>query len=296
MWPHSAPAFVMGRESALQHVAARYPVEPTVLVCAVEPSQRARLTDALRARANIVSVDLFSQLMRGLRGTVDHVDAVVLGVRDASGADAAATVREIADERPRIAMVAYCQAGVQYSSDIRALAAAGVHQFVFAGIDDHGVTFRAVLAAAQRHCAAEFIARRITPLLPSALHSVAVATLARPDIITSVPALARVLGVHRKTLFNRCARAGLMSPAELMTWLRLAMVAYLLDNTGCTVETIALELSFASDTALRNTIKRYTGRRATEIRQRGALSCVVDGFRARLRGDAARPQATLHLV
>ena len=39
-------------------------------------------------------------------------------------------VREIAATFPRIALVAYCRAGVQDSADIRALAVAGVHDFI----------------------------------------------------------------------------------------------------------------------------------------------------------------------
>jgi methylphosphotriester-DNA--protein-cysteine methyltransferase len=82
-----------------------------------------------------------------------------------------------------------------------------------------------------------------------------------------------------------------------MTWARLALVGFFLDNTGCTIETIAAELSFASDTALRNTIKRYVGRRATEIRQTGAFHAVVVAFSERIRfGHPPARETSLHLV
>src|SRR4249919_3676440 len=96
------------------------------------------------------------------------------------------------------------------STVIRALAIAGVHQFVFAGIDDSGVAFRAVLDAARRQCAAEFIMQRIARLLPPAVQPMVEAVLARPDVVTSVNALANSMSVHRKTLFNRCHQASFL--------------------------------------------------------------------------------------
>lgn len=281
----------------LQRVTASSAPATTVMVCGVTPVQRARLADALRGRAVLREADRFLHLTHALRSTIEHVDAIVLGTRDATGADAAATVRVIAADRPRTAIIAYCQAGVQHSTDIRALATAGVHQFVFAGIDDNGVAFRAVLDAARRQCAAEFIMQRIARLLPPSVQPMAEAVLARPDVITSVSALANAMSVHRKTLFNRCHQASFLPPAELMTWARLALVGFYLDNTGCTIETIAAELSFASDTALRNTIKRYVGRRATEIRQTGAFQAVVASFAERITiGRPPSRETSLHLV
>jgi len=281
----------------LQRVTTHPAPATTVMVCGISPVQRARLADALRGRAVLRDADKFLHLTHALRSTVEHVDAIVLGARDATGADAAATVRIIAADRPRTAIIAYCQAGVHHCTDIRALAIAGVHQFVFAGVDDCGVAFRAVLDAARRQCAAEFIMQQIARLLPPAVQPMVEAVLARPDVITNVGALADAMSVHRKTLFNRCHQASFLPPAELMTWARLALVGFYLDNTGCTIETIAADLSFASDTALRNTIKRYVGQRATEIRKTGALHAVIVAFAERIRIGRPPPRAaSLHLV
>jgi methylphosphotriester-DNA--protein-cysteine methyltransferase len=107
--------------------------------------------------------------------------------------------------------------------------------------------------------------------------------LAHPERVTTVPALATELGVHRKTLFNWCERAEFLPPAELLAWVRLALVAYHLESTGCTVEKIAIELAYPSDTTLRNTIKRYTGLRASEIRKNGGITRVIDALQHRLR-------------
>jgi AraC-like DNA-binding protein len=107
--------------------------------------------------------------------------------------------------------------------------------------------------------------------------------LARPDAIKTLPDLAAALGVHRKTLFNHCRKAGFLAPAELVAWARLAMVAYMLETTACTIERIAIDLGYASDTALRNTIKRYTGQRAGQIRNAGGVDRVIRELDERAR-------------
>ncbi len=105
--------------------------------------------------------------------------------------------------------------------------------------------------------------------------------------------LAAALGVHRKTLFNHCRRARFLPPAELVAWARLAMVAYMLETTGCTIERIGIELGYASDTALRNTIKRYTGQRAGQIRDAGAVEQVIRALEERSRRPARPPALRL---
>jgi AraC-like DNA-binding protein len=196
-------------------------------------------------------------------------------------------VRDIARERPRTAIIAYLNAGADRSRDIRALAAAGVHQFLFAGIDDSRVTLRAIVNAARLQCAADWVMRQLARLVPAKLHPLIEMALAHPETITSVSALADAMGVRRRTLFNWCVRSSYLSPEELLVWARLALVGYYLETTGCTVEAIALELGFPSDTALRNTIKRYTGDRATELRTAGGLSAVLAALERRLQ---ARPR------
>jgi AraC-like DNA-binding protein len=284
----------MRGEGGLQSVPSLAAGTSSVVACETNPHQRARLIDALRGRSRVQFVGSFQELLHVLHATTDTVDVVVLPSHDATGSDAIRTIRQIAVERPRIAIVGYCQAGAQYSTDIRALAAAGVHQFVFAGIDDTGVAFRAVLDDARRQCAAECVMEALGAVVPAMLHPMLEVALAKPHSVTSVPSLAAALGVHRKTLFNRCERAVFLSPAELLTWARLALVAHLLETTGCTIETIANELGFASDTALRNTLKRYTGRRASDIRCNGGLACVLSALAERVHNEA--PTRDLHLV
>lgn len=272
----------MRREGALQRVPI--PADSsTVVACAVTPTQRSRLIDALRGRAALRFRATFAELLETLKESTDPIDAVVLPARDADGQDASRIVREVAAGRPRTAIVVWCDARSEHSVEIRSLAVAGAHQFLFLGMEDYGVSLRAVLDLAKRQCGAEWVMERLSRVVPSLLHPMLEATLARPDAIRSLPDLASAIGVHRKTLFNHCRRVGFLAPAELIAWARLAMVAYMLETTPCTIERIAIELGYASDTALRNTIKRYTGQRAGEIRAAGGVDPVIQALEARLR-------------
>jgi AraC-like DNA-binding protein len=260
----------------------------SVVACGLDQQQRVRVTDAFRSRALLRFIDVVDDLTTALRATLADVDIVILPAvdRDGHAGTVERVVRALALDRPRVAIVAYCPPGAGYSTQVRALATAGVHQFVFAGIDDYGATFRDVLATARRDCAASWVLRQLSAIVPPQLHRFVEAILAHPDRVTTVPALASELGVHRKTLFNWCERAAFLPPAELLAWTRLALVGYQLESTGCTVETIALELSYPSDTTLRNTIKRYTGLRASEIRADGGVARVLESFRRRVSNES----------
>jgi AraC-like DNA-binding protein len=285
----------MTRGAGLHGVQHRAGLLGTVLAFPAGAQQRARILDALRHRADLQFMPSMAALLGTLKKSVRQVDTVILPARDIDGSSIERQIREIAADRPNTAIVVYCRAGSQYSVDLRALAAAGAHQFVFAGIDDDGSAFAEVLQSARRHCAADSVMRQLAPIIPASLHPIVEAALANPAERRTIGELANSRGVHRKTLFNLCERARFLTPGELLTWCRLALVGHYLDTTGCTLETIALELSFASDTALRNTIKRYTRMRATELRARGGVASIVDALRKRIelprRGDGG-----LHLV
>lgn len=285
----------MTRGEGLHGVQRRAGLLGTVLAYPAGTPQRVRIVDALRRRADLEFVPSMAALLDRLRQSVRHVDAVILPARDTDGNPIERYIREIAAERPNTAIIVYCRAGSQYSSDIRALTSAGTHQFVFAGIDDTGSAFADVLQSARRYCAADSVMRQLAPLVPAALHPIVESALANPAEITTIEQLANDRGVHRKTLFNWCERARFLTPSELLTWCRLALVGHYLDTTGCTLETIALEMSFPSDTALRNTIKRYTKMRATDLRLNGGVACIVESMRRRT-GSLQRGETGLHLV
>jgi len=263
-----------------------------LLMWSLSLRQQARIKDAARHNEPVRSVRDLPELWQLLQSSTAQVDLVIVSAT-AADANVLDVIRRIVRERPRAAIVAYCTPGAQQAASLRALAAAGVHQFLLEGSDDSPVALRAVLQDARRQCAADWVLNEMSECFSPAVHPLLETALTAPAEVTSVMDLANALGVHRKTLFNRCRRAGVPVPAELLVWTRLMLVAYFLDATACTVETIANEMGYPSATALRNTLKRYTGRTAQELRRDGAVRAIIQRLRV---GAATRAPGDLTLA
>ena len=268
----------MSSELALRQVARRT-AEVVVLACGLSRAQRGYVADGLR-RAHCTYVETFAELERVLP-TMPVCDALILAPRDHQQRDAVDVVQCVAREWPGTAIVVFCPPRTENGVSFRSLALAGVHHFVFEGVYHTATALATAVEYACRASSADVVVQKLEPLVPVELHSIVHVVLARPDTLTTVDQVAAALGVHRKTLVNRCARAGFIRPAELITWCRLALVAYALGRGGATVEAIAHSLGFPSHTALRNLLKRHSGKRATDIRGGGGLSVLVDAFASR---------------
>jgi transcriptional regulator GlxA family with amidase domain len=171
---------------------------------------------------------------------------------------------------------------------MQALIAAGVHELLYEDADLTAVALRAVIESAQRLQVGERVAAALTATMPKRLWAFVRHATAHPET-QRVSTLAEALGYNRKTLVNHCALCGYPPPQELLAWCRLAVVGELLTCTTRTIEAIALQLDFPSDTALRNMIKRYTGLRASEIRAQGGMRCMLQAFET---AKLARRQTT----
>src|SRR5207245_96956 len=97
------------------------------------------------------------------------------------------------------------------------------------------------------------------------------------------------LNVHRQTPNWWCRSERHLKPEELLVWCRLFLVAALLELTSRTLDSIALDLDYASSTSLRNQLKKYTGLTATKVRGAGmdAVFRVFAGRVAQVQGGYA---------
>lgn len=240
--------------------------------------ERARISDALRGRFVVEFADRVAGLEHGFNASGRPLAGVILESHDADRRTTADLIRFMRGARPHVPVVGYCRAGIAHSSDVLALAVAGVNELLFHGVDDTGAALRAVLAAARQSTVGHIVAEALVPHVPDSLWPLIRHVAAHPAESQRVADVARVLGYHRKTLVNHCAKACAPPPQELIAWCRIAVVGHLLDSSTSTVEAIALQLDFPSDTALRNLLKRYVGLRATTIRASGGLSAVVAAF------------------
>jgi AraC-like DNA-binding protein len=282
----------MRGDSALRYVSLTEAQRDSLIVaCALNRQQQAFVRDGLR-RSACRFVDTFGELERLLAESL-QCDTLILAPEDREGRSATASIRRAIRQWPETAIVALCPSRSEQTPSLQQLVVAGVHKLVFSGMHDTAAELAVAVDMARRECAAERVYREITPLVPSTLHGLVELVLGRPDSVASVAEVSNLLGIHRKTLFNWCTKAGFLQPGELIVWCRLAMVAHFLERSGATIESIALNLGFASHTALRNLIKRYAKRTASEVREQGGLTVLLDAMRERL---ARHPTKALPLA
>lgn len=250
-----------------------------ILVLIRDEAGRARVESALRSRARVVAVGSTRAAEHALAGACSRPTAAVFSATDVQGRSCLPLVRTLTQLRPTVPVIGYCTADGTASRDVLSLARAGVLDVMFRGVDDHGRAVRRFVETASTSRGVDDILRAITPGLHAALVPLVRYCLEHPKV-TSVAALADAMGVHRKTLFVHCRGASAPPPGIIMTWCKLLLAAHLLATSLRSVEAVALDLGFASATALRNMTKRYTGLRPTAFRDGSAMPVVTRAFLA----------------
>ncbi len=242
---------------------------------------QARFREGLRGRADFVPVATCREL-RALV-TARTVVAAIVEPRDADGLLTAPTVRWLREGFPHMPVIAYCTLAQIAAGDLLALAQADVSALVVQGIDDAGALLEAALEDAGDGALSRRAWASIRDDVPAAARPVVELCLASARQAPTVADIARALGVHRRTLGDRLARAGLPTPQAIVGWSRLLLAARLMEDPHRPLERIALELRFPGAASLRNMLRRYTGLRARDVRASGGFERVLHAFRLGLR-------------
>lgn len=271
------------------HEAPRFRSLPCIVALLDDRVVRARLEAALRDRATIH----FSNDAVALLGDIARVRAVavLLPVCARCGTSTAPIARRIRRAFPSVSLIGFVGAGRRPASEILDLARAGLHALIFDAADEGTLAVRAAISDAVHRCAVDSIATSMLHWMPRRLHAVARECLEQARTQSSVETVARALGVHRRTLNKRLTQAQLPPPRVLLAWCRVLLVARLLEDVERSVEQVAMELEFPSAAALRNMLKRYTGRCPGEIRTLGGLRYALHAFEAALLRRAGASHA-----
>jgi AraC-like DNA-binding protein len=264
-----------------------------VVALAIGPRCRARIHGALVGRADVHFCELRAELLP-LAATT-QASAIIAEPRDRDGEDVSTAVAAVRSGLPSVPVIAYIADGDTSSSDILAMARAGVHDLVRAGFDDVGFALGTALASATANCATETVRTELEQLVPRDAWPFVSYCLTRAHGAISIRTAAEALGLDRRTLVRRLDRAGLPHPRRIAGWCRVIAAARLLDEPIYTLEQVALRLDFPSGTALRNMLRRYTGLRPREIRENGGVRCVMHLLKREwtgARAGTARPPAS----
>lgn len=212
-----------------------------------------------------------------------EIGGVIAEARDGLHEPVGPALAEIIKRYPTVPVLGYCAAGAGGATELRDLARAGVHELLFADIDDHPALLRAKLSRGEEACAAASVLRQVDGLLPPLLLSLVEYCVQFPRDSHEISRIACALGVHRKTLVNWCERAHVPPPSTLVTWVRLLLAAEMLHSPGQSVERVANALEFASATSLRNLCRRYFKLRPLDLRTEVGRAAAYRNFANALR-------------
>ena len=263
------------------------PVRPSLVIVLVRDRVVGqRLTAAFRPRPVQVLVDV-ADLHSAVSQRPGDIACVLAEARDSKHEPVGPALAALIARFPTVPVLGYCGAGARHAADLRDLARAGVHELIFADVDDHPALLRAKLGRGEEACAAAAVLRCIERLLPPRLKSVVEYCVHFPRDSREVSRIAAALGVHRKTLVNWCERANVPPPSQLVTWVRLLLATELLRSPGQAVERVSNTLEFASPTAFRNLCRRYLRMRPTALRTPEGRQAAYQAF-AKALEDAKR--------
>jgi AraC-like DNA-binding protein len=216
-----------------------------------------------------------------------RMGTVIVELRDSLGNTTVPLVQMLRRDYPSLPILAYCELTPDQVKEIPALVRAGADGVLLKGIDDVGAALRGTLSRSASDRVADEALQGLRRFIPKVEEPVLAYCLRHAYRPITVSEVAGALGVHRKTLCNRAIEAGLPTPSALISWCRLLHAARLLDDGGRSVERTARALGFGSGAALRNMLRRYTGLRPSELRQRGGTRFVI----TMLQSQIAHPLA-----
>jgi AraC-like DNA-binding protein len=252
-----------------------------------EPTVRARVSGAVARDFTVQPASSLGELLTLLGN--NRVDVVVIDAADRDGRSHAASVAAIRRAFPTMPVLAWCSLSSASSAAILDLAKSGVTGLLMQGVDDAGHAIRVAVRSAQRGAVTRRVFSEIAPHMSPRLQPLLLYAISRTED-PSVEDAAHSLGVDRKTLGNWMRAHGDLSPREFINWIRVAIGVGLLEDSGRSAEQIALELGFASGTAFRNMLRRYTGVTTSGARARDRLTDVLETLSARLRSRDDAPR------
>lgn len=248
--------------------------KPTIGILLYDAAVRARVSVVVGRDFELRQLSRIDELHAFVAGGA--ADLIIVDSIDRDGRSLAAAVAAIRCAFPAMPILAWCSLAPGASSAIVDLVRSGVSGLLVQGVDDVGHAIRVAVRSAQRASVARRVYVEIKPRISPRLQPLLQYAISRGADEPSVEDAACTIGVDRKTLGNWLRAYSDLSPREFINWVRLAIGVGLLVDSTRTAEQVALELGFASGTAFRNMLQRYTGVRCADIRACDGLSVTLN--------------------
>ncbi|HEY2065942.1 MAG TPA: helix-turn-helix domain-containing protein [Gemmatimonadaceae bacterium] len=236
-----------------------------------QPVHVQRLRGALRDRHELRECDDWATLTR-----VCDREPVRVAVIDlhAGGAANFEGVRQLKQRLPRLTLVAYVTFQPDRAHDLFDAGRAGVDGLVIAGEDDAPRPLLATIEQSESKSLAGLMRRSLDGIDAVVADAVLLAVTRAHERLSPI-GLARLLAQPRRAVTQRLAAAGFPAPQRLLTWGRLIVAAYMLEDEHRSADRVAATLDFPSGSAFRNTCQRYLHATPREIRARGGAAYVL---------------------
>jgi len=250
-----------------------------IVGCLTDRVGRARIEDGAKGVDRTLWLDTFGDVLATVSERPGEISGVVVGWADVTGAPPTRLIREVREKFAGVPVLGYCLSTAERLEDLRQMAVAGVHQLLLDTTADSRSVVRSVLESARRQCAATEIFAQIKDVVPPRLRPLMLTALENPGRAASVASLSRELGVDRKTLRNWCKAEDFLPPRDIVRWSRLLLAAALLNFSGRSVSSVAIELEYPTDNTLRVAIRRQFGVQPSAMKRAG-VDRAVAAFRA----------------
>ena len=201
--------------------------------------------------------------------------ALVVHIPRTSSSSELATLLALRERFPLVPMTGVFSDITSDLSAVARLGAAGIVDILHANSVKQAQLVQSVLSRGH----AESLVSRIWRMTALAVPEPA-STLLRPAVRLAhspitLPGLAAATKLHERSLRKYCQTNALPSPQWIIGWARMLVLAYYLEETGRSIQSIAGLLGFASPALLANHVRRYTGLTATALRARAPLTSVA---------------------
>ena len=269
-----------------------------IVATLLPPAQLNRLRLAVRERHDVVACDDWQGVLAACESQPVRV-AVVDLFADGAGKTSFERLRQLKQRLPRLTIIGYVVLTLERSRDLFDAGRQGVDGLVVAGQDDSAIELLRVIAVAESRGLADIV-RRMLRGIDSVVYDATMLAITRAHERLSPTALARQLGIPRRTLSHRLATAGYPPTLRLLTWGRLIVAAHLMEDRHRSADRVAASLAFPSGSAFRNTCQRYLRATPGQIRARGGAQYVIRSFFRHVQsaGDRSRnvSRRTRHLA
>lgn len=205
---------------------------------------------------------------------------LIVGPQGVGGERVAPLVRRIRRSWPWLPIVVYMRMAAPSTDGLLAMYGAGVSAVAFEQAGDVCAHVREATARAANRMLAARVRQALRNVLPERTLAVLECCLQEGQRELTVLRVARELGVHRKTVASWLKHDRSPPASELVAWACVFRAASALSGSARPADHIAMDLGFASGTAMRNLLRKRLGRRPRELRTGDGMETAVEAFRA----------------